>query len=212
MAPSSRARRQIVLLTLGVMLATPATLAFAETAPATDDMVKELSGLEAGADIDVPALRQQALERIKSKANPVALKRPPVAPQLARLPHLNLDITFNPDSPVIRPNSYRTLGRLADALADPRLSSFGFLIVGHTDSSGRREENLTLSQRRADSFRDVLVTTFKISSKRIQSIGLGEEQLLDADHPKAPVNQQVQVLTVRKLPQPLIGEKDAKRP
>jgi hypothetical protein len=58
----------------------------------------------------------------------------------------------------------------------------------------------------------VLVTTFKISSKRIQSIGLGEEQLLDADHPKAPVNQQVQVLTVRKLPQPLIGEKDAKRP
>jgi outer membrane protein OmpA-like peptidoglycan-associated protein len=200
MAPSSKARRQIALLTLGVMLATPATPAFAEPAPATDDMVKELSGLETGADIDVPALRQQVVERVKSKANPVALKRPPVAPQLARLPHLNLDITFNPDSPVIRPDSYRTLGRLADALADPRLSSFGFLIVGHTDSSGRRDENLTLSQRRADAFRDVLVTTFKISSKRIQSIGLGEEQLLDGDHPKAPVNQQVQVMTVRKLP------------
>jgi OmpA-OmpF porin, OOP family len=183
-----------------MMLATPYPKASAEPAPATDDMVKELSGLEAGADIDVPVLRQQVVERVKSKANPVALKRPPVAPQLARLPHLNLDITFNPDSPVIRPESYRTLGRLADALADPRLSSFGFLIVGHTDSSGRRDENLTLSQRRADSFRDVLVTTFKISSKRIQSIGLGEEQLLDADHPKAPVNQQVQVVTVRKLP------------
>jgi OOP family OmpA-OmpF porin len=195
-----KGRRRVALLALGMMLATPYPKASAEPAPATDDMVKELSGLEAGADIDVPVLRQQVVERVKSKANPVALKRPPVAPQLARLPHLNLDITFNPDSPVIRPESYRTLGRLADALADPRLSSFGFLIVGHTDSSGRRDENLTLSQRRADSFRDVLVTTFKISSKRIQSIGLGEEQLLDADHPKAPVNQQVQVVTVRKLP------------
>ena len=195
-----KGRRRVALLALGMMLATPYPKASAEPAPATDDMVKELSGLEAGADIDVPVLRQQVVERVKSKANPVALKRPPVAPQLARLPHLNLDITFNPDSPVIRPGSYRTLGRLADALADPRLSSFGFLIVGHTDSSGRRDENLTLSQRRADSFRDVLVTTFKISSKRIQSIGLGEEQLLDADHPKAPVNQQVQVVTVRKLP------------
>jgi outer membrane protein OmpA-like peptidoglycan-associated protein len=200
MPASGKGRRQIALLALAMMFATPYPVLFAEPAATTDDMVKELSGLEAGADIDVPALRQQVVERVKSKANPVALKRPPVAPQLARLPHLNLDITFNPDSPVIRPDSYRTLGRVADALADPRLSSFGFLIVGHTDSSGRREENLTLSQRRADSFRDVLVTTFKISSKRIQSIGLGEEQLLDADRPKAPVNQQVQIVTVRKLP------------
>jgi OOP family OmpA-OmpF porin len=200
MQARGKGRRQVALLALCMMFATPYPAVFAEPAPTTDDMVKELSGLEAGADIDVPALRQQVVERVKSKANPVALKRPPVAPQLARLPHLNLDITFNPDSPVIRPDSYRTLGRVADALADPRLSSFGFLIVGHTDSSGRREENLTLSQRRADAFRDVLVTTFKISSKRIQSIGLGEEQLLDADHPKAAVNQQVQVVTVRKLP------------
>ena len=200
MAPGSRGRRQVALLVLCTVLAAPAAAVFAEQPPTMDDMVKELSGLEAGADIDVAALRQQVTERVRSKANPVALKRPPVAPQLARLPHLNLDITFNPDSPVIRPESYRTLGRLADALADPRLSTFGFLIIGHTESSGRRDENLTLSQRRADSFRDVLVTTFKISPKRIQSIGLGEEQLLDADHPKAPVNQQVQVMTVRKLP------------
>jgi OOP family OmpA-OmpF porin len=200
MPARGKGRRQVALLALCMMFVTPYPAVFAEPAPTTDNMVKELSGLEAAVDIDVPALRQQVVERVKSKANPVALKRPPVAPQLTRLPHLNLDITFNPDSPVIRPDSYRTLGRVADALADPRLSSFGFLIVGHTDSSGRRDENLTLSQRRADAFRDVLVTTFKISPKRIQSIGLGEEQLLDADHPKAPVNQQVQVVTVRKLP------------
>ena len=70
--------------------------------------------------------------------------------------------------------------------------------MGHTESTGRRDVNLTLSQRRADAIRDVLVTTFKISSKRIQAIGLGEEQLLDGARPTAPVNQQVQVMTVRK--------------
>jgi outer membrane protein OmpA-like peptidoglycan-associated protein len=150
--------------------------------------------------VDVAALRQQALERIKSKADAVALKRPPVAPQLRKLPRLNLDIQFNPDSPVIRPESYRVLGRIADTLSDPKLQPYGFLIVGHTESTGRREDNLTLSQRRADSIRYVLATTFKISSKRLQAVGLGEEQLLDAEHPKAPVNQQTQIVTVRKGP------------
>jgi hypothetical protein len=41
------------------------------------------------------------------------------------------------------------------------------------------------------------VTTFKISPKRIQAVGLGEEQLQDAAHPTAAINQQVQVVTFR---------------
>jgi OmpA-OmpF porin, OOP family len=57
-----------------------------------------------------------------------------------------------------------------------------------------------LSQRRADAIRDVLATTFKVSSKRLQAIGLGEEQLLDAARPTAPINRQVEVVTVGKFP------------
>jgi len=195
-----RGRRYIAPMALCLMFVIPAVPVLAQSLATTEEMVKQLSVLEASADIDIAALRQQVIDRIKSKQNPVAVRRPPVAPQLNRLPHLDLDIQFNPDSPVIRPESYRTLGRLADAISDPRLLTFGFLIVGHIDSSGRRDDNLTLSQRRADAFREVLVTTFKISSKRIQAIGLGEEQLLDAEHPKAAVNQQVQVVAVRKGP------------
>jgi flagellar motor protein MotB len=48
--------------------------------------------------------------------------------------------------------------------------------------------------------RDMLVNTFKISPKRLQTIGLGEEQLLDSARPSAPVNQQVQVVTLGKAP------------
>ncbi len=170
-----------------------------QTPLTTETMVNQLSGLETPADIDVAALRQQMAERIKSKADGIALKRPPVAPKLLKLPQLTVEIQFDPDSPVIRPPSYQTIGRIADALYDPSLLPYSFLVVGHNDATGRREISLALSQRRADSIRDVLVNTFKISPKRIRAIGLGEEQLQDSAHPTAAVNRRIEVVTVGKV-------------
>ena len=81
----------------------------------------------------------------------------------------------------MQPESYQTVGRIADAMVYSSLLPYTFLIVGHIEASGRRENNAILSQRRADAIREILVNTFKISAKRIQSVGLGEEQLLDAN-------------------------------
>src|SRR5882757_1695803 len=156
------------------------------------DWVSKLAGLETAPDLDIAALRQQVVDRVKSRADGVAAKRPPVAPQLLKLPQLVVEIRFDEDAAVVRPESYRTLGRIADTLTQPKLLAYKFLIVGHTVSTGRRENNLTLSQRRADVIREVLVNTFKVSSKRLQAIGLGEEQLVDGAHPAAAVNQQTQ--------------------
>ena len=167
--------------------------------PTTEAMVGTLSGLEAPSDLDLTALRQQAAERIKKRVDIAPLKRPPLSRELTKLPHVDLDVQFNPDSPVIRPESYRTIGRIADALTNPALASFMFLIVGRTDANGKRDANLALSQRRAEAIRDALVTTFKLSSKRILAIGLGEEQLADASSPKAVVNQQTQIVTLREI-------------
>jgi OmpA-OmpF porin, OOP family len=163
-----------------------------------EDWVRRLAGLETAPDLDVAALRQQALERIKSKADAAPIKRPPVAAQLLKLPRFLAEIQFDEDAAVIRPDSYRTLGRIADTLYHPSLLGYKFLIVSHTVSTGRRENNLMLSQRRADVVREVLVNTFKISSKRLQAIGLGEEQLIDASRPTAAINQQTQITTVAK--------------
>lgn len=197
MPPPDIARR-LLPLTVGLWMAVlPAPLAWSQNAPTTEAMVGDLSGLEAPSDLEVPALRQLAADRLKSKADAVALKRRPVSPQLNKLPHVNVDIQFNPDSPVIRPESYRAIGRIADALTNPALMSSTFLIVGRTDATGKRDNNLALSQRRAEAIRDALVTTFRISSKRLLAVGLGEEQLLDADHPKSAVNQQAMIVTLR---------------
>ena len=185
-----------IVLLIGAMA--PLSSARAQASATPEDWVKQLAGLDAAPDIEVAALRQQVLERVKSKADAVPLQRPPVATQLLKLPRFTVEIKFDEDSSVIRPESYRTLGRIADTLYDPALLGYKFLIVGHTVAAGRRESNLTLSQKRADAIRGALVTAFKISPKRLQGIGLGEEQLLDAAHPTAPINQQFEVATVGK--------------
>ena len=189
------------LLTSALMLfAAPSPPAHAQAAAPAENLVNALGGLDAAPDMDVAALRQQALDRIKAKADAAPLKRPPIAPQLLKLPQFSIEVQFDADSPIIRPDSYRTLGRIADALQNPALLAYGFLIVGHTESGGRRDNNLTLSQRRADAIRDVLITTFKVSSKRLQAVGLGEEQLRDTARPAAPANQRIQVISVKTMP------------
>jgi OmpA-OmpF porin, OOP family len=197
MRPTSRGARAVGLA-ISALVGFAALPAVAQTQPAgtADEWVTKLAGLETAPDLDVAALRQQAMERVKSRADSAPIKRPPLAPQLVKLPQVVADIQFDEDAAVIRPDSYRTLGRIADTLTHPSLLGYKFLIVGHTPSSGRRENNLTLSQRRADVVREVLINTFKVSPKRLQSVGLGEEQLLDSGRPASPANQRVQVVTV----------------
>ena len=203
MRPWRRTRHGIGLLVAALIgfAALPA-LAQAPAAGTAEEWINKLAGLETAPDLDLAALRQQATDRVKARAklDAAPLKRPLIAPELLKLPQFAADLQFDEDAAVIRPESYRMLGRIADTLYHPSLLGYKFLIVGHTVSTGRRENNLTLSQRRADVIRDMLVNTFKISPKRLVTLGLGEEQMLDSAHPTAPVNQQVQVMTVGKAP------------
>ena len=200
MRPATPTLRDIGLLAGMALLAASAPPARAQSAVTREDIVNQLNHLDAAPDLDVAALRQQVLQRSqsRSKNEPPPSRRLPIAPVLAKLPTFNVDIQFDTDTPIVRPDSYQTLGRIADALVQSTMLPYEFLIVGHIEANGRRENNALLSQRRADAIRDVMVNTFKISSKRLQSVGLGEEQLLDAARPTAPVNQQIQIMTVAK--------------
>ena len=191
--------RDIGLL-LGALsvLAWPMAAARAQSTTSTADIMEKLAS-DAEADIDLTALRQQAAERIKARADAQPQKRPPIAPQLSKLPQVRFDVVFDQDSSLIRPASYQTIGSIADALTDPKMRPYRYLIVDHVESAGRRDHNLILSQRRADSIRDVLVNTFKVSPKRLQALGLGEEQLQDVNRPAAPANARVLLIAVGKL-------------
>ncbi len=223
MRATVRGARRFCLMAAPLILAMlVAHQARAQNAVTRDDIIGQLSRLDAAPDLDIAALKQQVAERSKSRSRnePPPQKRPPIAPALTGLPTFNADIQFDTDTPIVRPDSYATVGRIADAMVQASMLPYTFLIVGHIEANGKRESNVILSQRRADAIRDILVNTFKISSKRLQSIGLGEEQLLDPAHPTAPVNQQLQIMTIAKLqeqseqpaqPAP-IAPKPAKKP
>jgi len=198
-----RTLRHIGLLASGVLALLAAASASAQNVPTRDDIVAKLDKYQADQELDVPALRQQVTERSKSrgKNEPPPQKRPPIAPDLSKLPTFNVDITFDVDTPIVQPESYQTVGRIADALMHSSLLPYNILIVGHIEANGKREANAILSQRRADAIREILVNTFKISAKRIQSVGLGEEQLLDFARPTASVNNQIQIMTLSKIPE-----------
>jgi OOP family OmpA-OmpF porin len=199
--PAKRDLRCIGLL-LAILAATALPRAQA-AAPEKDEIISQLGRFDTAPELDIAALRQKVIEKSKSRSRtePEPSKRPLIVPELVGLPTFTVDIRFDTDTPVVRPESYQTVGRIADALVNAALLPYSFLVVGHTDSNGRREANVLLSQRRADAIRDVLVNTFKISSKRIQSLGLGEEQFIDQAHPTSAVNQQIQILTIAKLPE-----------
>lgn len=183
-------------------LALAASPAGAQTAPTRDEIVAKLNHFEATPELDLAALRQQVMERAKTriKKDPGPVNRPLIAPELADLPAFATAIQFDEDTPIIQPASYQTVGRIADALVQASLLPYTFLIVGHIESNGKREADVILSQRRADAIRDVLVNTFKISAKRIQAIGLGEEQFLDRARPASAINGQTQIMTWSKVP------------
>lgn len=191
--------RDIGLL-FGVLsvLAWPTAAARAQSTISSADIIEKLA-VEAESDIDLAALRQQAADRIKARADAQPQKRLPIAPQLSKLPQLRFDVVFDPDSSLIRPASYQTIGSIADALTDPRMRPYRYLIVDHVESAGRRDHNLILSQRRADSIRDVLVNNFKVQPKRLLALGLGEEQLQDVNRPASPANARVQIIAFGKF-------------
>lgn len=83
-------------------------------------------------------------------------------------------ITFDSGSDKIKPESYAVLKEVAEALKsapDVRVR-----IVGHTDSDGADESNLTLSQKRAESVKNALVNNFDIDASRFETDGKGESQ------------------------------------
>jgi OOP family OmpA-OmpF porin len=204
--PVTQGRRGIALLVTALaILAAPMSPLRGQAAPARDDIVNALKNFEGVTEFqpDIAALKQKISDRSKmrGKNEPEPAKRPLIVPELKDLPTFTVSIDFDSDTPVVRPSSYETVGRIADALVQANLLPYSFLIVGHTSSDGKREANAMLSQRRADAIRDSLVNTFKISSKRVQSLGLGEEQFIDQAHPTSPANLQIQIVTIAKLPE-----------
>src|SRR5499426_1034757 len=154
-----------------------------------------------GVEQAAPALtaarwRQMAVQGLNDPSRANRVNRAPLTDDLDKLAQLTIAIQFDLDSARIRPDSFKAVGLMADALYHPYLQGYRFLIVGHTDGRGSREYNLKLSQQRADAIRDALINPFGIAPSRLGAVGLGEEQFLRPANPEAAENRRVQLINV----------------
>ncbi|GGH11095.1 hypothetical protein GCM10007036_07940 [Alsobacter metallidurans] len=159
-------------------------------------LINTLNVLDESTRIDVAALRKKAVDSVAANRGPDRSLREPLSMELDNLSQVTVEVQFKTGSAVIRPESFRAIGVIADSLRHPTLLQYTFLIVGHTDAVGDRKSNLALSEKRAAAVRQALVTTFGIEPGRIQSVGLGEEQLQVRTLGGSSTNRRVQVVNI----------------
>ncbi len=131
---------------------------------------------------------------IASTSQVVAASQAPSASTEPR-PSLSLLIQFDFDSARVRPVSQQDLVNLAAALQSKELQDSKFAIEGHTDSKGRFEYNLRLSQQRADAVRDVLVSQ-GVKLERLKAQGKGSSELSLRAQPEAAENRRVRIVNL----------------
>ncbi|MFG1238742.1 OmpA family protein [Xanthobacter autotrophicus DSM 597] len=184
------------LLAAAVPVLTPA---HAQTALSDSQILQGLQGLSEKAPT-ITAQQLRTMVQTHMAQNPgEQLSRPSLALKLDQLPQINVQIQFRLGSAIIEPSSYGTLGAIADAMHNPILHGYKFLVTGNTDVTGPRDVNLKLSQARADAVVSALVSVFNINPTRLEAVGLGEEVLLDPKRPTDPINRRVQIFTVGRL-------------
>jgi outer membrane protein OmpA-like peptidoglycan-associated protein len=186
-----------IFVALAVVLPFTLTTVVAQTQLNQNEILGSLQGVsDSSIGMTAASLRQTALENIRKNPGQNALNRPLLFPQLEDQAQFTIEIVFDFNSAAIRPESYRAVGSMADALHHPILLGYRFLVIGHTDAVGGREYNLNLSQRRAEAIRNALVDPFGVNPARLEAVGLGEEQLRDPLHPDSQINRRVQLINI----------------
>ena len=82
------------------------------------------------------------------------------------------DVLFATGKAELSPDANRSVGKLVEFLK--KYPNRNVLIEGHTDSVGRDDYNMALSQRRADSVKDKLVAD-GVETDRITAVGYGKK-------------------------------------
>jgi len=103
------------------------------------------------------------------------------------------DVLFEVDRAELKPGAMRNLDTLAGAMQRHERTTIA--IEGHTDSTGSREHNLSLSQRRADAVMSYLISR-GIAPQRMVARGLGLDYPVasNADAAGRQPNRRVEII------------------
>lgn len=109
------------------------------------------------------------VETYEPAPQPVAEPEPAAEPV-----RVELDVKFDFDRAVVKPESMDDIRELADFMSQYEQTTT--VVEGHTDSVGTDAYNQRLSERRANAVRDVLVNQFGLEASRVDAVGYGESR------------------------------------
>jgi outer membrane protein OmpA-like peptidoglycan-associated protein len=120
------------------------------------------------------------------------------------MPRVDLDVNFDTGSWQLTPDQVDKLAVVADGLnrAISRNPQEVFLIEGHTDAVGSDIDNLSLSDRRAESVAVALTEQFQVPAENLVTQGYGRQDLKIQTEGPERANRRVAIRRIT----PLIGE------
>ncbi|MFT6208186.1 MAG: OOP family OmpA-OmpF porin [Colwellia sp.] len=89
---------------------------------------------------------------------------------------IKLNVIFENNSSLVKPAMIDDVQRLADFMKEYQNTSV--VIEGHSSAKGSEKYNLMLSQKRADTIKNLLINKFSIDASRLSAKGFGETQLI----------------------------------
>jgi len=152
---------------------------------------------EASPDVIYETMVAPPVERIQRRYSLDEIRYSPSVRQL--MPSIDLNtINFETGSWEIPQDQAAKLQVIADGLnqAISRNPREVFLIEGHTDAVGNETDNLSLSDRRAESAANLLTQQFGVPSENLTSQGYGEQYLKEQTSGPSRINRRV---TVRRI-------------
>jgi len=152
---------------------------------------------EASPDVIYETMMAPPVERVQRRYSLDEIRYSPSVRQL--MPSIDLNtINFETGSWEIPQDQAAKLQVIADGLnqAISRNPREVFLIEGHTDAVGNDVDNLSLSDRRAESAANLLTQQFGVPSENLTSQGYGEQYPKEQTSGPSAINRRV---TVRRI-------------
>jgi OmpA-OmpF porin, OOP family len=155
---------------------------------------------EASPELLYETMMAPPVERIERRYSLDEIRYSPTVRQ--RMPSIDVNtINFELGSWEIPPDQAAKLQAIADGLnraiqENPRAV---FLIEGHTDAVGNDVDNLSLSDRRAESAATLLTQQFNVPAENLTSQGYGEQYLKEPVDGPSPINRRVTIRNITPL-------------
>lgn len=105
---------------------------------------------------------------------PIVMPVAVVVPVLKEKVSIELEVLFDNDKSVIKPEYYKEVEEVAAFMSE--YGNTNAVVEGHTDSNASDSYNEKLSQRRADAVKNMMVSRFGVSPDRLTAVGYGESR------------------------------------